>query len=164
MRRAPGRLLLAVAIFATAGGLAAALDVPPTHGFVTDLAGILTLPERIDLESKLQDYAQGRPAVQIAILIVPKLEQETLEGFAQRVFDTWRIGDARTNNGVLFLISIQDRKVRLHTGYGVAPQLTDAVCGTLIRQVIAPAFKERRFAAGIAAGCAAMVEVLKGKE
>ncbi len=153
--------LLWAGLLWAAGALA--LEVPKATGFVTDRSGILTAAERGGLEAKLRGYAEKPPYVQIAVLIVPSLEGTASEDYAQRVFDTWKVGQEKSDNGVLLLVSLQDRQLRIHTGYGVEGKLPDGLCGTIIRQVIGPQFKERRYAAGLDAGCTALAQAVAGE-
>lgn len=159
-RSAAQRFLLAVAVWVTQGGAASAWDVPPTQGFVTDLGDKLTAEEKTALETQLRGYAAGKPSVEIAVLIVPQLEGETISSYARRVYYTWKVGRTRNQRGILFLVGLQERKIGLWTGGGVQPILTLEVCNSLIREVIAPPLKAGRFAEGIKAGCEAMVKLL----
>ncbi|MCE5276704.1 MAG: TPM domain-containing protein [Planctomycetaceae bacterium] len=141
-------------------------DAPPLgspQGFVNDRAGVLTAEQRSALEQKLRGYADGEPFVQIVVLTVETLGGEPVEDYAQKVFDTWKIGQKGKDNGVLLLIAVKDRKLRIHSGYGVEGKLTDGTAGDIIRYEITPAFKNNDYAAGINAGCEAIAKVLTGE-
>ena len=85
----------------------------------------------------------------MVIAIFRSLEGENLEDFSIRLAQRWRIGQQGLDNGVILLVFVQDRKVRLEVGYGLEPIVTDAVAGRIIREVIAPRFREQRYAAGV---------------
>ncbi len=85
----------------------------------------------------------------MVIAIFRSLEGENLEDFSTSLAQQWRIGQKGLDNGVILLVFVQDRKVRLEVGYGLEPVVTDAVAGGIIREVIAPRFREGRYAAGL---------------
>jgi uncharacterized protein len=87
--------------------------------------------------------------VQLQYLLVRSLEGEDVEGFASRVFEAWKLGEKGKDNGVLVVVSREDRKVRIETGYGGEGALTDAQAGRIIRNVIAPAFRQGRYGEGL---------------
>ncbi len=94
-------------------------------GFVSDFAGMFTLEQRISLEDKLAEF-QRATGSEIAVVTIKSLEGDTIENFAVELFAEWGIGQFKMDNGVLFLISKDDRKVRIEVGYGLEPHLTDA--------------------------------------
>jgi uncharacterized protein len=102
--------------------------VPKLETRVTDLAGTLTAPQRDALEAKLADFEKKRGS-QLAVLIVPTLGDETIEEFAGRVTDQsdWALGRKGVDDGVLFVIAMKERRMRIHTGRGVQGTLTDAL-------------------------------------
>ncbi len=85
----------------------------------------------------------------MVIAIFPSLESENLEDYSIRLAQQWRIGQKGLDNGVILLVFVQDRKVRLEVGYGLEPVVTDAVAGRIITEVIAPHFREGRYTAGL---------------
>lgn len=151
-----------IVALAVLSGSARALPVPALHARVTDNAGVLTEAERSSIESTLAKQ-EAESSNQIAVLTIPSLEGDNLESFAQKVFDSWKLGDKKRDNGVLLLISVNDRKMRIHVGYGLEGALNDGKAGEIIRNELAPAFKEKRYADGINAGIAAIVKAIKGE-
>jgi uncharacterized protein len=83
---------------------------------------------------------------------IPTLEGDTIENVAQAFFDTWKIGKKNKDNGLLLLVAVEDKKVRIHTGYGTETIITDSKAGTVIRDVITPPFKTGNFEKGISEG------------
>ena len=122
---------------------------------MNDYAGLLSADERGRLEARLAEY-QRATGTQMAIAIFRSLEGESLEDVANRLFNRWRLGQKGLDNGVLLVIFVQDRKLRFEIGYGLEAVVPDAAAGQIIRQVIAPHFKERRFAAGLEAAASAI--------
>ena len=133
-----------------------ALEVPPLKARVTDLAGVITPAERMRLEEKLY-FFETKTSNQIAVLIIPSLENESLEDYSIRVTDKWRLGDPDKDNGVLLLIAINERKMRIEVGYGLEEVLTDLISSQIIRNEIAPLFRTGDYAAGIEAGLDAIM-------
>ena len=110
------------------------LDVPPLKRHVTDLAGILTPSELNRLEENLIAF-ENETSNQIAVLIINSLEGEPIEQYSIRVADQWKLGTADRDNGVLLLIAVQDRQMRIEVGYGLEGVLTDLISSQIIRNV-----------------------------
>src|SRR3989344_6661390 len=127
-------LLLVVPVCA----LAFAVPEKPS-GFVQDYAGMLSPEEVSLLEGKLQEFEKNTTN-EIAVVTIPTLDGDTVENVAQEIFTKWGIGKADKNNGALLLISLADRKTRIHTGYGVEPYLTDLGTSYIQEGVIKPYF------------------------
>lgn len=123
--------------------------VPPAPtARVNDYASLLSASERGRLEALLAEHERTTGA-QMVIAIFRSLDGETLEDFSIRLAQQWRIGQKGLDNGVILLVFVEDRKLRLEVGYGLEPILPDAVAGQIIRDVIAPRFRERRYEAGL---------------
>src|SRR6266446_7777903 len=157
------RPLLAVLLFAALGGVASAslpIPPPPDHR-INDYAGALSADERARLEDKLRTR-ERESSNQIVVAIFRSLEGESLEDFSIRLAQAWRIGRKGLDNGVIFLVFIDDRKMRLEVGYGLEGNLTDAVSSSILGDVVAPRFRERRIADGISAGLDAIDQAIAG--
>lgn len=135
------------------------LEVPALAGPVMDLAGIMEPDERDDLEEYLLSVDQSSSA-QIAVLTIPSLEGESLEEYAIKVAREWQLGRAEDSKGVLLLVAYRERKIRIEVGYGAEGDLTDAKCGLIIRNVIAPEFKDGDYSEGIAKGAKAIAGIV----
>ena len=142
---------------------AIALEVPYLSGRVNDYAKILSEGTRQLLEERLKDH-EDRTTNQIAVLTISSLEGDDLEDFAERVFQTWQLGQAGKDNGVLLLIVSQDRKLRIEVGYGLEPYLTDAQGSRIIRDRIVPYFKGGDYEKGIEEGVNAILGQIEGIE
>jgi uncharacterized protein len=97
---------------------------------------------------KVQDSLQ----VQFAVVTVPTVEPLTIEEYAVRLFETWGIGGAARDEGLLLLLAVQDRQVRFEVGYGLEGALPDARVGTIIRRTMTPRFQAGDFAGGVLDG------------
>ncbi len=153
------RLLIAVAALAAAAPAGAQRAVPPLAGPVVDEAGLLDAGSRRELEALARGAWALPPErrVQLQILVVGSLEGDSIDDFANRAFQVWRLGEKGRDNGVLIVVARDERRVRIETGYGAEGGLTDAQAGRIIRSVIQPAFREGRYGEGL---YAAAVQVL----
>jgi uncharacterized protein len=129
--------------------LALALVVPPAPtGRVNDYAGVLAPTERARLETQLTEREQATGA-QMVIAIFKSLEGESLEDYSIRLAQQWRVGQKGLDDGVILLVFLQDRKVRMEVGYGLEPMIPDAVAGRIIRDTMGPRFREQKYALGL---------------
>jgi len=139
------------------------LTVPERpEGRVTDRTGTLTRDQIQALEKKLSAF-EKETTNQIAVLLIPSLEGDSLEDYSIRLAEKWKIGQQGRNNGVILLIVKNDRKVRIEVGYGMEGALPDALAGTIIRNEIAPRFKAGKFFQGIEAGINSVIAATKGE-
>jgi uncharacterized protein len=158
----PLTLLTFVVIFVLAL-CAHALEVPPQpKGRVSDYTGILSLSEISSLEQMMAQF-ERETTNQIAVLLIPTLAGDSLEDYSIRLAEKWQIGQKGLDNGVILLIVTQDRKIRIEVGYGLEGTLPDSLAGEIIRQAIAPKFRQGRFYEGIQAGVSAIIAATKGE-
>ena len=129
-------------------GLTQQIAVPELRQQVTDITGTLSTSEQQSLTRQLQDITQKTRA-QVAVLIVPSTGDDSIEQYATRVFNNWRLGDAKRNDGILIIVAWSDRTVRIQVGYGLEEKVTDALAGDIIRSNMIPAFKQQKLAQGL---------------
>jgi uncharacterized protein len=122
---------------------------------VNDYAQLLPADAHRRLETRLTEREQATGA-QMVLAIFPSLEGESLEDFSIRLAQQWRVGQKSLDNGVILLVFVQERRVRLEVGYGLEPIVTDAVAAQIIRESIAPRFREQRYAVGLEAAVEAV--------
>jgi uncharacterized protein len=143
-------------------GPASGADVPFLSGRVVDDAEILKSATRDRVTAVLKAHEQST-GDQIAVLTVPTIGDQSIEEYAVKVFETWKLGQKGKDNGVLLVIAPKDRKLRIEVGYGLEGTLTDAAASRIIRNVITPQFKAGDFDKGVADGVDAIIGVLTGK-
>ena len=141
--------------------LSFALDVPPLTGRVVDLAQVLPATVAASLVRDLEAH-ESKTSNQVVVLTLPSLEGEPLESFSHRVATTWKLGQKGTENGVLLLLALRERKVRIEVGYGLEGTLTDLRSAHIIRQEIVPRFRNGDLSGGIAAGAHAILDTIEG--
>lgn len=153
-------LCLVTAAFATLAR--ADVAVPQLTGRVVDQTGTLSSDAIATLNQKLKDL-EARKGSQIAVLIVPTTQPESIEQFSIRVAEAWKIGRKKVDDGALVLIAKNDRKLRIEVGYGLEGALPDVTAKRIIDEIITPKFKAGDFAGGIEAGVDRMIGVIDGE-
>ncbi|MGE4232265.1 MAG: YgcG family protein [Bacteriovoracia bacterium] len=118
------------------------------QGYISDFAKILPVNALVKLESHYQEF-ENRTGIQVAAVIFKTLHEEPIEDVAVRVFEKWKIGDKKKNDGVLLVLSIEDRQIRIEVGYGLEGILTDAVSAKIIRNDLVPFLKQGQYATSI---------------
>ncbi len=148
---------------ALACGAALAVDVPYLTGRVVDNAEILSAEAERRITARLKEHEE-RTTNQIAVLAVPTLDGESVEEFAVKVFEGWKLGQKGKDNGVLVVVAPRERRMRIEVGYGLEGTLTDAHASRIIRDVMTPRFKSGDYDGGVEAGVAAVIARLTGDE
>jgi len=135
-----------------------ALVLPPVPAArVNDYAGALSADDRARLERYLAER-EAATGTQMAVAIFRSAEGENLEDTSIKLAEQWRIGQKGLDTGVILVVFLAERRVRLEVGYGLEPVIPDAVAASIIRDAIAPRFREGRYAAGIEAAARAVYE------
>jgi uncharacterized protein len=154
--------LFAVLWLLCAPWAAAEVAVPPLKARVTDLTGTLQPDQQAALEQTLQAF-ENQKGSQIAVLIVPTTQPETIEQYAIRVAEAWKLGRKGVDDGVLLLIARNDRKLRVEVGYGLEGAIPDAVAKRIVSEIITPHFKQDDYFGGIRAGVDRIIKVIEGE-
>jgi uncharacterized protein len=141
----------------------AQLAIPELWGTrVHDEAKVLSGPFVAQLEQVLKTH-EDSTSNQIAVLIVPSLEGEVMEDYTLRVAEKWQLGQAKNDNGVLLFIAINDRKARIEVGEGLEGPLPDAICNQIIRNELAPYFRQDNYEGGVMASVNAITKAIAGE-
>jgi uncharacterized protein len=146
----------------TVSAAAEEVSVPALTARVTDLTGTLTTEQQSTLETRLQAL-EAQKGSQIAVLLVPTTQPETIEQYSIRVVDQWKLGRKKVDDGVLLLIAKSDRKLRIEVGYGLEGALPDVIAKRIIAEDITPHFKQDDFYGGIVAGITRIDAVIQGE-
>ena len=125
-------------------------EIPTFDHRVIDTSHTLESSQIDDLESSLIGFEKKRTdGAQIAVLMINKLDNETIEQYADRVFIQWKIGKKEKDNGILLLIVKDDKLMRIEVGYGFEGTITDLIASHIIREQLAPQFKKNNYYQGI---------------
>jgi uncharacterized protein len=157
------RAVLVALMMCWASLAAADVAVPPLTGRVVDQTGTLTSDDITALTNTLKDL-ETRKGSQIAVLIVPTTEPESIEQFSIRVAEAWKIGRKKIDDGALLVVAKNDRHLRIEVGYGLEGVLTDVTSKRIIDEDITPKFKSGDFAGGITAGIGRMIRLIDGEQ
>lgn len=136
--------------------------VPTLTRYCTDQTNTLTTSE-IDLIDRSLKTFEDSTSNQIVFLMIPSLDGYPIEMFAYEVATENKVGQQNRNNGVLFLVSLNDRKMRIEVGYGLEGALTDALSSSIIRNEVAPYFRKSEYYNGIVAGLNSIILATKGE-
>ncbi len=139
-----------------------AREVPYLSGPVVDEANVLSSTTKNSLESLLYRY-KSDTSNQVQVLIINSLEGDPIEDFSIRTTDKWKLGDEKKDNGVLFLIAVKDRQMRIEVGQGLEGDLPDVLAGRIINSV-KPYFRNGNYDEGIYTGVELIVKILKGEK
>lgn len=154
--------LLAGALLAPAAP-AAAREVPFLSGRVVDEAGLLSAEARQRLEPRLAALERETGA-QLAVLVVSDLGGDPIEDFSLRVVEEWELGGAERDDGLLFLVAVEERRMRVDVGYGLEDDVPDILAGRILDGLVQPRFRRGDFDGGVEAGVEALAELARGNE
>src|SRR5574340_257920 len=149
-----GARVILLALLLT-GAAQAEVAVPPLATRVTDLTATLDAQQIQTLQARLAAF-EAKKGAQLAVLLIPTTQPETIEQFGMRVAEAWKLGRKGVDDGALLLVAKDDRALRIEVGYGLEGALNDATAKRIIAEIITPFFRRGEFYAGIDAGTAAM--------
>ena len=157
------KIAIIFAVFCSLQMSASAFTVPgnPT-GFVNDYANILSGDTKQKLEEELRSF-NASTSNEIAVVTISSLDGDTVENYAVKLFESWKIGKAKEDNGVLLLIAKDDHKLRIEVGYGLEGALPDILAKDIIDNKITPSFKNGDYDTGVTNGVKAIIEATQGE-
>ena len=157
MLRALGGALLALALLGAPAF--AAPKFPALTGRVVDEANMLSPAVETNLTGRLAAL-ESQTGRQLVVVTVPSLQDYPIEDFGYQLGRQWGIGEAKADNGVLFIVAPNERKVRIEVGYGLEPILTDALSSIILQTAVIPRFKDGDMEGGVVAGADAIADQL----
>lgn len=140
----------------------AQVPIPALKSHITDTTGTLSPHDRERLDAELEALQRTKGA-QIVVLIVPTTGGETIEEFALRVAETWQIGRVGTDDGIVFVVAKNDRRMRIEVGYGLEGVVPDAVANRIMDELVTPEFRAGNFTNGIQNGVQALTALVRGE-
>lgn len=148
--------------FAASGSAGAYYNPGSPAGFVNDYANILTSEQKLLLENKFVQFEKDS-SNEIAIAVIKDLRGDTIENFAEKLFKDWGIGKKGADNGVLILVAIDNREMRIEVGYGLEGALTDAQANRIVNETMKPAFQKSDFFKGLNGATDQIIAAVKGE-
>lgn len=150
---------VALALFAT---LAAADVAIPPVARVTDLTGTLSVEQRETLSQRLAAFEREKGS-QVAVLVVPTTQPETVEQYSIRVAEAWKLGRKGVDDGAILLVAKDDHAARIEIGYGLEGAVPDVIAHRIIEETVVPHFRDGDFYGGISAGVDQLIHVIEGE-
>jgi uncharacterized protein len=156
-------LLLAAFVVAILPQTASAQTFPKPTGRVNDFANVIDPATEAEIDHRL-DVLEQKTTAEIAVATVTSLDGMSVEEYANRLFKQWGIGQAKKDNGVLVLVAVGDRKIKLEVGYGLEGILPDGLAGEIIRDNFTPRFKANDYSGGISTGVNRIADIVEKHE
>jgi uncharacterized protein len=153
--------LLWLALLPATGRAAEPVSLPALNARVTDFTATLDATQRGRLEAQLAAIDRAGKA-QVAVLLLPTTEPETIEQFGIRLAEAWKVGRKGADDGLIIIVAKNDRRMRIEVGYGLEGRIPDAIASRIVNERMAPAFKQGDFFGGLAAAIAAVDQALGG--
>ncbi|MCM2288802.1 MAG: TPM domain-containing protein [Sulfuritalea sp.] len=153
--------LVWLALLPATAGAADLVPLPALSARVTDLTGTLDTTQRGRLEAQLAAIDRSGRA-QIAVLMLPTTQPETIEQFGIRLAEAWKVGRKGADNGAIVIVAKDDRKMRIEVGYGLEGSIPDAIAKRIVAERMAPLFKQSDFFGGLRAAVEALDQALGG--
>jgi len=156
------KLISCIVLIVLCGLVIQALEIPKSTGYVTDYAGLLTSSQVEGLDQRLREYDR-KTSNQVVVLIIQSLKGEAIESFGIKVAEKWKAGQKGKDNGVIFIISKDDRKTRIEVGYGLESVLTDLECALILDKIVKPRFREGKYYDGINEAVDSIFKAISGE-
>ncbi len=151
-----------VLFFALSVAAAAQPKIPKLNNFATDLTGTLNRDQISRLNRNLKVF-EDSTSNQLLFLMIPSLDGYPLENYTYEVARKNKLGTKQHDNGVLFFVAKNDRKMRIEVGYGLEGALPDALASSILRNEVRPYFKSGKYFSGIANGIISIEKAIKGE-
>jgi uncharacterized protein len=143
--------------FSPAGNIFAEVTYPDYSAMVNDFTGTLDSGWKSSIED-LCIKVRNETGAEIAVAVISDLQGISIEEYAVNLFEKWGVGKADKDNGVMLLVSMQERKVRIEVGYGLEGVITDLEAGNIINDIIVPRFKQNDYNTGVYDGVYALAK------
>ena len=151
-------------VFAALGvGAQQVQPVPPLTARVIDTSGTLKPDEIAALDAKLAALEKDKGS-QLVVLMVPTTAPEDIAAYAQRVGDTWKIGRRNVGDGILLVVAVKDRRVRIAVAKTLEGAVPDIAASHIIEDAITPHFRQGQYAQGLEAGVDQIAARVRGEE
>jgi uncharacterized protein len=155
-------LLLALLVASLPGSAQSLAVIPKLDSPVIDTTGTLTPPQQQALVQQALALQQ-RKGSQLQVLMIPSTQPETIEQYATRVFDQFKLGRKGVDDGVLVVVAKDDHRVRIEPGYGLEGAIPDAIANRIIQEYMAPKFRANDYAGGLSDADTALTKLIDGE-
>jgi uncharacterized protein len=155
-------LKLLLLSFIVVANLFAQPEIPKLKQYANDFTNTVVPSELAQINNELRKF-DNATSNQIILLIVNSLDGYPIDMYANEVAEKNKIGTKGNDNGILFVVAKSDRKMRIEVGYGLEGALPDAMASSIIRNEVAPYFKQEDYSSGIIAGLSSIIAATKGE-
>jgi uncharacterized protein len=135
-------------------------NIPKWTGYVSDFAGVL---DKSSISDMTRTITSVKDTVEIAVVTVPELQGYDVADFTHKLATTWGVGKKGKDNGIVILIAVKERKVRIEVGYGMEATIPDSIAKRIIEQDMKPYLKKNDFGKGLKAGVDAIIKRIREK-
>jgi len=157
------KIFIALSLFIFTGiGFCEEVTFQNYTGYVNDYANILSIETKAKLMA-LSTEIENKTTSQLAVLTIDTTSPLGIETYAVKIFEKWGIGQKQRNNGVLILVAVKDRAVRIEVGYGLEGAIPDALAKNIIEKSMVPFFKNGDYNAGVLHGAAVVSKLIAGE-
>jgi uncharacterized protein len=157
------KLILSLLVFTCLVSAGQNIPAPPNPPrLVNDFAHVMTADQVQDLENKLVAYDDST-SIQIAVVTVPTTGDYVIEDYALKILRDWKVGNKKTNNGLVVLAAIQDHKIYIATGYGMEGVVPDITAKQIIENEIVPNFRQQNYYRGFDLATDAIIQASRGE-
>lgn len=155
--RHPRRILVTLVLLFTLGGaLFAQEGLPQPRGYVNDFAGVVGSAEEQQM-TRLAEALERATGAQLAVAVVESIEPYgSIEQYSIALAEAWGVGSGEEDNGVLLVLAMGERRVRIEVGYGLEGAITDGTAGAILDEAVLPALREGQYGAGLLRGMEAV--------
>jgi len=162
--RATLRALVAFGLLAgaAAGVRAAETLPPPPTAYFNDYAGLVSAADAQRLDAKLREFA-AQTSTQVVVTVFKSLPSPSLEDFTIRAAESWRVGRKDWDNGAVLFVFVDERKMRIETGYGLEGALPDQLAGRILDEQVRPRFRAGDWTGGLEAGIDGIMAATRGE-
>jgi len=155
-------LALAGLLAGATTGVSAETLPPPPAAYFNDYAGVVSAADAQRLDAKLRAFAE-ETSTQVLVAVYKKLPSPSVEDFTVRAAQSWRVGRKDWDNGAVLFVFVDDRKMRIETGYGLEGALPDQLAGRILDERVRPRFQAGDWAAGLEAGIDGIIAATRGE-
>lgn len=142
------------------GGGSGIATYPENTGYVTDKADVLSTEFEVNLVAKLEGVHE---MVQVAVVTVNTTSPLTVEEYTIELAEKWGVGDVEKDNGIVFLLAVEDRKTRIEVGTGMEGIINDAKAGRILDDYVLSYFKDDNWEGGINSGVDAIIKEVQNE-
>lgn len=151
--------IILILCFLGIGVTATELDYPSSVGWVNDFANVISADDKRQMSNLVQEL-NDKTKVEIAVVTLPTIGEEAVETYAVKLFEKWKLGEKGKDNGILILLAVKERKVKIEVGYGLEGVIPDGLAGQIIDQTMIPYFKTGDFSSGLKNGAMEVVRII----